>query len=153
MVAATTVAPEDDLTVLVAVRVRPMTKSETEESNGEEVIKVLDRRFVITNIQSNPDDPLRGNRVREKKYAFDYVFDEHMTQEEIYNLTTRNLVDGVLEGFNATVFSYGATGAGKTYTMIGDTSKPGIMVLTLKDLFERIQHIRNSEYEYKAIKV
>eukprot|EP00959_Pyramimonas_sp_CCMP1952_P285535 5970233-Pyramimonas_sp.AAC.4 len=80
MVAATTVAPEDDLTVLVAVRVRPMTKSETEESNGEEVIKVLDRRFVITNIQSNPDDPLRGNRVREKKYAFDYVFDEHMTQ-------------------------------------------------------------------------
>ena len=71
-------------------------------------------------------------------------------QEEIYNLTTRNLVDGVLEGFNATVFSYGATGAGKTYTMIGDTSKPGIMVLTLKDLFERIQHIRNSEYEYKV---
>ena len=74
-----------------------------------------------------------------------------VSQEEIYNLTTRSLVDGVLEGFNATVFSYGATGAGKTYTMIGDTNKPGIMVLTLKDLFERIQHIRNAEYEYKVL--
>jgi len=71
-------------------------------------------------------------------------------QEEIYNLTTRNLVDGVLEGFNATVFSYGATGSGKTYTMIGDTNNPGIMVLTLKDLFLRIHHVRNAQYEYKV---
>ena len=79
VVAPPHVAPEDDLTVLVAVRLRPLTKSEAEESS-DEVIKVLDRRFVVTNIQSNPDDPLRGNRIREKKYAFDYVFDAYSTQ-------------------------------------------------------------------------
>ena len=37
-------------------------------------------------------------------------------------------MDGVLQGLNATVFAYGATGAGKTHTMIGDSHDPGIMV-------------------------
>lgn len=45
---------------------------------------------------------------------------------------------GVLHGYNATVFAYGATGTGKTYTMIGTPTSPGIMVLTLKDMFERM---------------
>jgi len=78
---------------------------------------------------------LRQHRSREKKYAFDYVFDEEDRQLAVYNRTTKFLIQGVLDGFNATVFAYGQTGAGKTFTMIGSHEEPGIMVLTLRDLF------------------
>lgn len=41
--------------------------------------------------------------------------------------------------YNATVFAYGATGAGKTHTMVGDSSQPGIMVRALNDIFEAVK--------------
>ncbi|KAJ8896649.1 hypothetical protein PR048_001993 [Dryococelus australis] len=49
--------------------------------------------------------------------------------------TAQPLVSDVLGGFNATVFAYGATGSGKTHTMVGDPHNPGIMVRALNDLF------------------
>jgi len=48
------------------------------------------------------------------------------------------LIGTILKGFNATVFAYGATGAGKTYTMMGTPKHPGIMSLTMTELFQRI---------------
>lgn len=43
-------------------------------------------------------------------YAFDRVLDQYATQEEIYETTTKSLIPFVTNGFNATVFAYGATG-------------------------------------------
>jgi len=45
-----------------------------------------------------------------------------------------------MTGFNATVFAYGATGSGKTHTMIGNSSLPGVMPQALQDLFARIDN-------------
>lgn len=44
----------------------------------------------------------------------------------------------MIQGFNATVFAYGATSAGKTHTMLGYPGEPGIMLLTLRDLFSEV---------------
>ena len=41
------------------------------------------------------------------------------TQEEIYDGSVRLLVEAVLQGFNGTIFAYGQTGTGKTFTMQG----------------------------------
>lgn len=65
------------------------------------------------------DDFLRAGRSREKRYGFDQAFDASCSQMHVYKNTTQFLVYGVLDGYNATVFAYGATGAGKTYTMLG----------------------------------
>lgn len=54
-------------------------------------------------------DVLRVNRSREKQYAFDFAFDGNSSQEEVYNRTTKFLIHGVLDGYNATVFAYGQT--------------------------------------------
>ena len=54
----------------------------------------------------------------------------------MFQLTAQNLCVSVLDGFNSTVFAYGATGAGKTHTMLGSQEKPGIMFLTMKELFK-----------------
>lgn len=54
------------------------------------------------------------HRARDQKYAFDHVFDCQSRQQEVYEKTARPLIDPVLNGYNATVFAYGATGSGKT---------------------------------------
>ncbi|XP_073722255.1 kinesin-like protein KIF19 [Misgurnus anguillicaudatus] len=87
----------------------------------------------------DPDDILRAKRSREKTYMFDVAFDYSATQEDVYVATTKNLIDAVISGYNATVFAYGPTGAGKTYTMLGLDSEPGIYIRTLNDLFKAIQ--------------
>ena len=48
-------------------------------------------------------------------------------------------MEAVLQGRNGSVFCYGATGAGKTYTMLGTLENPGVMVLAIKDLFTKIR--------------
>lgn len=50
----------------------------------------------------------------------------------------QTLIPGVLRGLNATVFAYGATGSGKTHTMVGKPDDPGLMILSMNDIFEGI---------------
>lgn len=79
-----------------------------------------------------------GRRSKDQTFGFDRVFDENTTQGDVYEATTRNLLDSVLDGYNATVFAYGATGCGKTHTITGTVQEPGVIFLTMQELFERI---------------
>ena len=80
---------------------------------NDKVVVILDPASQL----NVPETAFRHNRSKEKKNAFDFAFGEESKQDEVFDKTTRFLIDGVLQGFNATVFAYGATGAGKTYTM------------------------------------
>ena len=79
-----------------------------------------------------------GRRSKDQTFGFDKVFDDNTTQAEVYESTTKNLLDSVLDGYNATVFAYGATGCGKTHTITGTIQQPGVIFLTMQELFERI---------------
>ncbi|KAJ1676958.1 tubulin-dependent ATPase kip3, partial [Spiromyces aspiralis] len=50
-----------------------------------------------------------------------------------------------MNGFNATVFAYGATGCGKTFTISGTPSDPGIIPLTMQELFERVKEANDEK--------
>lgn len=80
-----------------------------------------------------------SKKVKDQIFAFDRVFDENTTQSDVYEGTTKNLLDSVLDGYNATVFAYGATGCGKTHTITGTPQSPGIIFLTMQELFEKIE--------------
>lgn len=54
---------------------------------------------------------------RGQVYSFDRVFTESDTQRDIFDAVVKPLVDRVQGGYNCTVFTYGQTGTGKTYTM------------------------------------
>lgn len=117
--------------ILVAVRLRPLISREISEGQFN-LIKILDSNLVV--LQDPQDfkegatnDELRKNRTREKQYAFDYAFDQDVDTSAVFNLTTQFLIPGVMNGYNSTVFAYGATGAGKTHTMLGNPEQPGIM--------------------------
>ncbi|KAL0598202.1 Kinesin-like protein KIF19 [Plecturocebus cupreus] len=103
---------------------------------------------VLMDPMKDPDDILRAHRSREKSYLFDVAFDFTATQEMVYQATTKSLIEGIISGYNATVFAYGPTGCGKTYTMLGTDHEPGIYVRTLNDLFRAIEETSNNmEYE------
>lgn len=81
-----------------------------------------------------------NSRHKEHKFIFDKLFDENATQDEVYVNSTKPSIDAVLEGFNSTVFAYGATGCGKTYTITGTPENPGIIFLAVKELFSKIEN-------------
>ncbi|OMJ85852.1 hypothetical protein SteCoe_12766 [Stentor coeruleus] len=138
--------------ILVSVRVRPLSKKEL-EVDSRCLVHTLDNNLVVlldpTADINLPEDSFRSNRSREKQYAFDMAFDKSSTQEAIFEKTTKFLIDGVANGYNATVFAYGATGAGKTHTMIGDADKPGLMLLTFEDIFACLDRL-SIERQYKV---
>ncbi|GAM88520.1 hypothetical protein ANO11243_065530 [Dothideomycetidae sp. 11243] len=113
------------------------------------IIKVVDDRCLV--FDPPEDAPVQrfsrsimpsGKRTKDQTFGFDKVFDENITQGEVYEATTRGLLDSVLDGYNATVFAYGATGCGKTHTITGTSQQPGIIFLTMQELFERIGEIQ-----------
>ncbi|KAH7156102.1 P-loop containing nucleoside triphosphate hydrolase protein [Dactylonectria macrodidyma] len=110
------------------------------------VIKVVDDRCLV--FDPPEESPVHkfsrsvlptSKKVKDQVFAFDRVFDENTTQSDVYEGTTRALLDNVLDGYNATVFAYGATGCGKTHTITGTSQHPGIIFMTMQELFEKIE--------------
>ena len=77
------------------------------------------------------------------KFSYDKVFPMDTQQESIYSFTGAEIVEGVLEGFNGTIFAYGQTSSGKTFTMMGpsidDLEMRGIIPRIVSSVFERIE--------------
>ncbi|XP_029455100.1 kinesin-like protein KIF19 isoform X2 [Rhinatrema bivittatum] len=137
-----------DQQLTVALRIRPINDVELEEGAGIIAHRVDEQMVVLMDPMEDPDDILRANRSREKSFMFDAAFDYTATQEVVYRFTTKGLIEGVISGYNATVFAYGPTGCGKTYTMLGTDYEPGIYVRTLNDLFRAIEETSDDmEYE------
>ena len=83
-------------------------------------------------------DYLRLDKTKDKSYAFDHAFDERASQDKLFHCTTSVLIADVMRGANGTCFAYGATGSGKTHTMMGTVQLPGVIPLTVDSLFEKI---------------
>jgi kinesin family protein 18/19 len=135
--------------ILVCVRCRPLSSSEKQLSSYE-TIKIMDKMVILTDpIEYNGPTAIFKNRNKDQTYAFDYAFDKFTKQKTVFEKSTKFLIDGVVNGYNATVFAYGATGAGKTYTMLGTELNPGIMVLTLEELFDKVNSFYDRDYKLK----
>uniref|UniRef100_A0A8C3PW55 Kinesin-like protein n=1 Tax=Chrysolophus pictus TaxID=9089 RepID=A0A8C3PW55_CHRPC len=133
------------------VRVRPAAPSERDGA-AQPVLHVVDQHILVFDPEEPGGPPgtalpIRGPKHRGKdlKFVFDRVFGEGATQEEVFEHTTKEVLDGVLNGYNCSVFAYGATGAGKTYTMLGSEQSPGIMYLTMVELYRRIEARRDEK--------
>ena len=131
------------------MRLRPQLAHEAERG-WKDIARVVDGKMVVLmDPHDNSGDILRKNRSREKQFAFDTCFAPESQQQEVYAMTTKPIIKGVLNGYNATVFAYGPTGSGKTYTMLGNQENPGIMTHTMRDLFKLI-HRRSEDTEFEV---
>ncbi|XP_042145611.1 kinesin-II 85 kDa subunit [Ixodes scapularis] len=126
----------DTENIRVVVRCRPL--SEKEKAAGCQNIVTVDS-VQGTLLVANP--PGSHGDAPPKMFTFDTVFDADSKQMDVYNQAARPIVENVLEGYNGTIFAYGQTGTGKTYTMAGDRSVPelkGIIPNTFAHIFGHI---------------
>ncbi|KAL8712580.1 MAG: hypothetical protein Q9220_003111 [cf. Caloplaca sp. 1 TL-2023] len=75
-------------------------------------------------------------------FTFDRIFDTQSRQTDVFDFSIRPTVDDILNGYNGTVFAYGQTGAGKSYTMMGadidDEEQRGIIPRIVEQMFASI---------------
>ena len=143
--------------IQIFLRIRALLYDEY-EAFGVSTTSVLSGRTVAIEYPEEFEKSVnrsRRNRSGEgtRKFAYDLVFDDTVDQREIFDHAASPLIDSVLSGINSTIFAYGATGAGKTYTMIGTNDNPGIMVLSLSELFNRISNFRDINIKCSFIEI
>ncbi|XP_067092536.1 kinesin-like protein KIF11 [Osmerus mordax] len=128
--------------IQVVVRCRPFNTAERKTAHG-----VIDcdpnRKEILVRTGGVNDKAAR------KTYTFDMVFGQAAKQIEVYRSVVFPILDEVIMGYNCTVFAYGQTGTGKTFTMEGERSPneeftweedplAGIIPRTLHQIFEKL---------------
>ncbi|XP_051882851.1 kinesin-like protein KIF11 [Pristis pectinata] len=140
--------------IQVVVRCRPLSLSER-KSNATNVVDCdpIKREVAVRN-------SALGNEKSAKKYTFDMVFGPAAKQIDVYKSVVYPILDEVIMGYNCTIFAYGQTGTGKTFTMEGERSQneqftweedplAGIIPRTLHQIFERLA-AQGAEFSVKV---
>lgn len=129
-------------TVKVVVRCRPVNKKE--EAMSQERIVEVDVKLGQVSVR-NP----KAAGTLNKTFTFDAVYDMFSKQNDLYSYSCKPLIDSVLLGFNGTIFAFGQTGTGKTYTMEGlpmDPEKRGVIPNSFHHIFTNISRSQNQQY-------
>ncbi|XP_044174790.1 kinesin-II 95 kDa subunit-like [Acropora millepora] len=128
--------------VKVVVRCRPMNEKEIAQGHQRIIeMNVKKGTIEITNPSKKEEVP--------RMFTYDSVYDWNSKQIELYDETFRQLVDSVLEGYNGTIFAYGQTGTGKTFTMEGVRTDPvlrGVIPNSFEHIFTHIARTQNQQY-------
>ena len=114
--------------VKVAIRVRPMNKHEIAQKS----------RLCVDVDTANNTVAVTSDKNDVKTFPFDYVYPMETSQRDVYDQVAFPIVDSIFQGYNGTVFAYGQTGCGKTYTMMGiveDPDKRGIIPNAFNHIF------------------
>ncbi|KAK7907879.1 centromeric protein E [Apiospora marii] len=120
--------------VVVSVRVRPDAGA-SEQGRVEGEWMVDGRKSLVS---------YRGKEGGD--YHYDNVFATHDDNSRVYDHTAKRLVRRVMEGYHGTVFAYGMTGTGKTFSMQGTASSPGVIPLAITDIFSYIRETPSREF-------
>ncbi|XP_050047757.1 uncharacterized protein [Dermacentor andersoni] len=142
--------PSPGARVNVAVRVRPLGDREAETSS---IIRVVDDRCLVFDPKAEAEPfYFQGQQVcapglvkpnKDQTFMFDQVFDDTKDNQYVYEHTTKDMLTTLLEGCNCCVFAYGPTGAGKTHTMLGSEECPGVITLTVGELYRQVEKLRS----------
>jgi len=134
--------------VKVVVRCRPL--SEKEMKDGNTWYSFI---YIFSVVSMNPKkgeatlcNP--NNQKEIKTFYFDHTYDYKAKQEEIFQQTAQPILESVMKGYNGTIFAYGQTGTGKTFTMEGakDPKDKGIVVRAIDWIFENIKSCSNQQF-------
>lgn len=134
------VSTGEETNINVVVRCRGRNQREIKE-NSTYVVKA-------DSVKGKSIELLMGsNAISNKSYGFDRVFSQAADQSMIFEDTVRPILEEMLAGYNCTIFAYGQTGTGKTYTMSGDmtetlgmlSDEAGIIPRVLQKLFEKLE--------------
>eukprot|EP00300_Choanocystis_sp_HF-7_P036826 c5275_g1_i1.p1 GENE.c5275_g1_i1~~c5275_g1_i1.p1 ORF type:complete len:576 (+),score=150.61 c5275_g1_i1:917-2644(+) len=123
--------------VRVVGRVRPFNDREKKLGIDAEWISVTDTSITV--------------KVSGKTHSFELsrAFGTNCLQADIFKDTAQQPVKDLFDGFHATIFAYGQTGAGKSWSMFGSNTNPideGIVPRCTKYIFETIEKMKDKEF-------
>ncbi|KAL8213831.1 hypothetical protein R6Q57_003280 [Mikania cordata] len=141
---------EKGVNVQVVVRCRPLNADE-EKLHTPVVITCAENKREVCAVQNI------ANKQIDRSFVFDKVFGPKSQQRDLYHSAVSPIVFEVLEGYNCTIFAYGQTGTGKTYTMEGGGRKKngefpsdaGVIPRAVRQIFD-ILEAQNAEYSMKV---
>ncbi|KAI5325565.1 hypothetical protein L3X38_034639 [Prunus dulcis] len=141
---------DKEVNVQVLLRCRPLSDDE-QRMNIQKVISCNEHKREVTVLQS------LNNKQVDRVFTFDRVFGPKSQQKSIYDQAISPIVNEVLDGFNCTVFAYGQTGTGKTYTMEGGMrnksgnlpAEAGVIPRAVRHIFETLE-AQNADYSVKV---
>ncbi|KAJ7971578.1 Kinesin-like protein [Quillaja saponaria] len=145
---------EKGVNVQVLLRCRPFSEEEL-RSNAPQVVSCNEYNREVAVSQS-----IAGKHI-DRVFTFDKVFGTSAQQKDLYEQAVIPIVNEVLEGFNCTIFAYGQTGTGKTYTMEGECKRSksgpngelpteaGVIPRAVKQIFDTLES-QNAEYSVKV---
>nr|KAF6499445.1 centromere protein E [Molossus molossus] len=119
--------------VAVCVRVRPLNSRE--EALGEAT-------QVYWKTGNNVVYQVDGS----KSFSFDRVFHSAETTKDVYEEIAVPIIDSAIQGYNGTIFAYGQTASGKTYTMMGSEDYLGVIPRAIHDIFQKIEKFPDREF-------
>eukprot|EP00595_Chromulina_sp_UTEXLB2642_P003564 CAMPEP_0196764274 /NCGR_PEP_ID=MMETSP1095-20130614/5787_1 /TAXON_ID=96789 ORGANISM="Chromulina nebulosa, Strain UTEXLB2642" /NCGR_SAMPLE_ID=MMETSP1095 /ASSEMBLY_ACC=CAM_ASM_000446 /LENGTH=744 /DNA_ID=CAMNT_0042119433 /DNA_START=117 /DNA_END=2351 /DNA_ORIENTATION=+ len=79
-------------------------------------------------------------------YTFDHLFYPENNNKEIFEAVVKGVVSKVMNGFHGAVFTYGQTSSGKTFTMTGNNSQPGVIPQAIQHCFDSINLFSDREF-------
>eukprot|EP00794_Sanderia_malayensis_P017022 gene17022-18736_t len=132
--------------VKVIIRCRPMNEKEVSAAHDRVVDMDVKRGAVMLK------NPLKASDAP-RDFTFDAVYDWNSKQRDIYDETFSPLVDSVLDGYNGTIFAYGQTGTGKTFTMEGVRGDPdlrGVIPNSFDHIFTHISRTHDQQFLVRA---
>ncbi|TVU47517.1 hypothetical protein EJB05_07121 [Eragrostis curvula] len=138
-----------EVNVQVVLRCRPLSEDE-QRSNVQSAISCNDTKREVTVLHSL-------FKQADKTFTFDKVFGPKSQQRSIYEHAVAPIVHDVLEGYNCTVFAFGQTGTGKTYTMEGEmrqkvgelSDTAGVIPRVVRHIFDVLE-TRKADYSMKV---
>ncbi|CAN1134073.1 Kinesin-like protein KIN-5C [Linum perenne] len=145
---------ERGVNVQVLLRCRPFSDDEL-RNNAPQVVTCNDYQREVAVSQN-----IAGKQI-DRVFTFDKVFGPKAQQRDLYDQAVVPIVHEVLEGFNCTIFAYGQTGTGKTYTMEGECKRAksgpngelpqeaGVIPRAIKQIFDTLEG-QNAEYSVKV---
>ncbi|KAL0222374.1 hypothetical protein RCL1_002228 [Eukaryota sp. TZLM3-RCL] len=127
--------------IRVVIRKRPLSRKEIARDERDIVYVESPVSVAVHEPKTKVD---LTKYVERHRFVFDEVFDEDTNNQDLYRKTAQPLIPFVFAGGRATCFAYGQTGAGKTFTMMGDGKKiPGLYVLAARDIFALLKNPQN----------
>jgi kinesin family member 18/19 len=145
--------------VFVAVRIRDLLRKEKEVCKTKTLFPDSPNSVNLRSQQeliatgALVESASRGSVTSSRSFLYDTVLSEFSSQTDVFEAAALPVIDSVLDGINATVFAYGATSAGKTHTMLGTSREPGVMVLTLMELFARIGSFESTNVRCSFVEI
>ncbi|CAC5384450.1 CENPE [Mytilus coruscus] len=120
--------------IKVAIRVRPIISREQKLGCHSNWM-----------IKNNTMAPMENGRVG-TPYAFDRIFDQDKTTLDIFEEICKPVITGAVRGFHGTIFAYGQSSSGKTFTMSGSAMQPGIISLSVEEIFKQMKNTPDKEF-------